>query len=660
MKKMAYALVLLALLTAMFSAAAEEVKIDVDLSLESGFYAEETVLEITCDSNDVTIYYTMDGTAPDDTKTLYEGPISLPSTVNKPDLLGKFLDTNKEENRFAPWVDFPSAHVIRAAAVDGDGNVVDTAAGTFFIGIDRAERYGDLPIVNIIMDEKDLFDYDTGIYCLGAAFDEWEAEQEEPYEAWQVVGNFSNTGKEWERAVVADFLMAEGDSFSQNMGLRIKGGVSRSAPQKSLRLIARDEYGKKSVKYPLFPDNINEETGEIQEKYKSVTLRNGGNDRDNTKIRDPFISRLSEGLEVEVAATRPAIGFINGEYWGIYTLTEEFNDNYVQHHYGIDNENVVLIKNGELKDGDEDLGDEDLFWEMFDFILYEDMSDPEIYAQAAEMLDMKSFADQVAVDLYIYNTDGVFYNNNWLMWRVRDTELSDHALADGKWRMMLFDTDLSSDVYGNGGAYSDDNVSEYLQYKSYEEWELGALVLKLMENEEFKKELALSMADVRNIFFNKTRAKALLNEMNEQYSPYMDDTFLRFGPYWVAEWNLKTHYKDKIKSMHNFFDGRYGCFMEIAQKSLGFEAPANVNIKISDASKGSVILNHRDTMAFSETLETKQFPNYPFTVTAVPKDGAKFVGWEVNNEKYATVADPAALTTEVTFNSSFAITAVFE
>lgn len=660
MKKAALWMLLLALCLLAPGAMAEEEKIDVDLSLESGFYADVMELEITCNADDVTLFYTTDGTAPDDTAIPYEGPISLSSTVNKPDLLAKNLDTNKEETRFVPWVDFPSAHVIRAAAVDGDGQVVDTAAGTFFIGIDRAEHYGDLPIINLIMDEKDLFDYDTGIYVLGATHDEWDSQQEEPYEAWQAEGNYSNRGREWERPVAVDFLMPEGESFSQNMGVRIKGGTSRTAPQKSLRLIARDEYGKKSVKYPLFPDNLNEETGEIQDKYKSITLRNGGNDRDNTKIRDPFISRLSEGLELEVAATRPVIGFINGEYWGIYTLTEEFNDNYLQHHYGIDNENVVLIKNGELKDGDEDLGDEDLFWEMFDFILYEDMSDPEMYAQAAEMLDMKSFADQVAVDLYIYNTDGVFYNNNWLMWCVRDTELSDHALADGKWRMMLFDTDLSSDVYGNGGAYSEDNVSEYLQYKNYEEWELGALVLKLLENEEFKKELALSMADVRNMFFNKTRTKALLNEMNEQYSPYMDDTFLRFGPYWVAEWNLKTHYKEKIKSMRNFFDGRYGCFMEIAQRSMGFDAPANVNIKISDSEKGSVILNHRDTMAFSETLETKQFPNYPFTVTAVPKEGATFVCWEVNNDRYATIADPTALTTEVTFNSSFAITAVFE
>ncbi len=644
-------------LLAFTCAAAEE--IDVDLSLESGFLPDATEVEITCNSNDVTIYYTMDGTAPTADSRLYEGPIALSSTVNKPDLLSKNLETNLEENRFVPWVDFPSAHVIRAAAIDAEGNVVDTAAGTFFVGYDRAETFGDLPVVSLIMDEKDLFDYETGIYVLGATHEEWNEEQEEPYEAWQAVGNYSNTGKEWERPVVVDFLMAEGESFSQNMGVRIKGGTSRTAPQKSLRLIARDEYGKKSIKYPLFADNVNEETGEIQDKYKAVTLRNGGNDRDNTKIRDPFISRLSEGMEMEVASTRPVVGYINGEYWGVYTLTEEFNDNYIQHHYGIDNENVILIKNGELKDGDEEGIDEDLFWEMFDFILYEDMSDPKIYAQACEMLDMKSFADYVAIALYIHNEDGIFQNNNWMMWRVRDTEASDHPLADGKWRMMLFDTDYSSDVYGDGRGYSNDTLSDPLFYAEYDEMHMGALVKQLMKNEDFRRELLLSMSDVRNLYFTTDRTKALLKDMTAQYSPYMDQTFLRFGPYWVAEWSLDNHYSGKLKILGTYFEGRYSRFPDIAAKAFGLETPANVNLKVSDGEKGSVIMNNRDDKAFNQTVETKLFTEYPITLTAVPRDGATFKGWESNN-KNTVFSDPTALTTQVTITDSCAITAVFE
>ena len=658
MKRLFIFSLFLALFTLAFACGAAAEEIDVNLSLESGFYAEELQLEITCNSNDVTLYYTTDGSLPDESDRLYEGPIHLTSTINKPDTLNKILDTNTEENKFEPWKDFPSAHVIRAAAILPDGTVADTAAGTFFIGFDRQETFGDLAVVSLMMEYDDLFDYDTGIYVLGATFEEWDAEQEEPYEAWETQGNFSNRGMEWERPVVADFIL-EDESFSQNMGVRIKGGVSRSAPQKSLRLIARDEYGKKNIKKALYPDNICEETGEVLDRYKSVTLRNGGNDRDNTKIRDPYITLLAEGLEMETAAVQPAVGFINGEYWGVYTLTEEFNDNYFQHHYGLDNENVMIMKNNELKDGDEEGIDEDLYWEMFDFILYEDMADPALYAQAGDMLDLKSFADYVAVALYIANEDGIFQNNNWMMWRVRDTEASDHPLSDGKWRMILFDTDYSSDVYGDGGSYSADNISDPLFWAEYDEMHLAALVKSLMNSEEFVQQLLLSMGDVRNLYFTKTRAKALLKEMTAQYQPYMDDTFLRFGPYWVAEWSLKNHYKDKLKGLDTFFQGRYDRFLDIAANAFELETPVNVNLKLSDGEKGSVILNGRDDKAFSQTLETKQFSEFSFTLTAVPKDGATFKGWESNNGK-TVFSDPAALTTQVTVEDSCAITAVFE
>lgn len=649
---------LLLCLFLMATGASAEEKLDVDLSLESGFYMESLQLEITCSVPGTAIYYTTDGSLPGVTDQLYTGPISLGFTTNLPDSLTRINNTNVEEDLFTPWSEFPNAHVIRAAAVDADGNVLDTAAGTFFVGYNRANLFGDLPVISLMVEKDDFFSDETGIYVLGDTYEAWNAQQDEPYEAWQVEGNFSNRGREWERPVAVDFLMPDGDSFSQNMGVRIKGGTSRTAAQKSLRLIAREEYGKKNVKYPLFPDNICEEDGKVLEKYKSITLRNGGNDRDNAKIRDPYISRLAEGLEMETAGNRPVIAFINGQYWGLYTLNEEYTDNYIQYHYGIDNANVIIMKNGELKEGDEEGIDEDLFWDMYFFIEENDITDPEVYAQASEMLDMKSFADYVAVALYIINEDGIFQDNNWMLWRVRDPELSDHPYADGKWRMMLFDTDYSSDVYGNGQSYSNDNLSYELLEAEYDDFTLGDLVRMLMENETFRTEVIYSLSDVRNLYFTKARCKELLNTMKAAYEPYVNETFLRFGPTWVAKWSLEHHYANNLKVMDTFFQGRYEKFPEIVSRAFDLELPANVNIKISG--RGSVILNDRDDKAFRTTLETKAFLEYPLYLTAVPDEGATFVGWQVSNEKYATVADPSALSTEVSFTGSFAVTAVFE
>ncbi len=635
-----------------FSEEAEE--IDVDLSLESGFYPQPTTLEITCNSNDVSLYYTTNGTAPDSNAIPYEGPIKLVNTYSLPDTLTRITETNTEAY-FAPEKDFPSAHVIRAAAVLPDGTVIDTAAGTFFVGYDRQELYGDLPVISLIMDADDLFDYNTGIYVLGATFDEWNAEQEEPYEAWETQGNFSNRGREWERPVVVDFLMPDGESFSQNMGVRIKGGVSRSAPQKSLRLIAREEYGKKNLKYPIFPDNICEEDGTVLEKYKSITLRNGGNDRDVAKIRDPYISRLSDGLELETAGNRPVIGFINGEYWGLYTLNEEYNDNYIQYHYGIDNNNVITMKNNEVEDGEED--DEDLYWEMFDFILENDMADADLYAEACELLDTKSFADYVAVALYIANQDGIFQDNNWQMWRVREPGVDASPLADGKWRMMLFDTDYSSNIYDNY-YFNQNSIQELLLGNEYDEYSLAKLAQLLLDNEDYRREFILSLCDVRNLFFDKQRAMNLLNEMTDQYFDQCNETFRRFGPDWVVRWNMDTHLEGKLNGIRYFFDGRYDMFLNHVQEA--FELSDSVVITPScDPQKGCIYVNGRP-LPLTEEKNLRYFTEYPITLTASPAEGATFVGWQVSNESGVTLSDATALTCEFTFDTSFAVTAIFE
>ncbi|MBQ8202112.1 MAG: CotH kinase family protein [Clostridia bacterium] len=656
MKKLirwAVAVLLLCLLSCCTTALAG--RADLTFSLKSGFYEYPMPLEITCDVKGAKIYYTTDGSIPDETDQLYEGVLTLLWTTDKADPLSQITGVTTSED-FIPMGDFPSAHVIRAVAVMPEGTRSEVVSGTFFIGYKRAELYGDLPVISLLMEPDHLFDKEVGIYVLGKTYEDWAAEQTEAYESWQAVGNYSNRGKEWERPVSVTYLPAEGDGFTQDMGVRIKGGASRGSGQKSLRLIARDDYGEKNIKFELYPDNIREYDGKILKKYKSVTLRNGGNDCDFGKIRDPYIQRLATGLRFETAANRPVIAFINGEFWGIYTLNEEYNDNYIENHYDINNDNVVTIKNNSVEDGEDE--DSSLYWDMFNYITGNDMSDPTNYEKACEMLDMGSYADYLALMLYIYNEDGLFQSNNWQMWRVRQPGEDDSPYADGKWRMMVFDTDYSSGIYSDGKNFSTDNLTGTLFGEEVDDWHPARLVRSLLSSDAFRQELIVAMCDVRNQYFSNSRTTALLEEMTGWYLPYAPDTFRRFGPMWVAQWNPENHFRNQLKSIGTFFEGRYSRFQDIVRKVFQLSNPATVTIKCSDESKGSIYLNGR-TLPITTTLRTKYFPEYPISVTAVPAEGAVFVGWEVSS-RYGVIADPAALTTTVNFTRSFTLTAVFE
>ncbi|MGN0795288.1 MAG: CotH kinase family protein [Aristaeellaceae bacterium] len=646
-------LVLLLLCLSAFGAAALAERGKITFSLASGFYEYPMPLEITCDVSGARIYYTTDGSIPDETDTLYDGTITLLWTTEKDDPMSHRTGITLGDT-YVPQMDFPSAHIIRAVAIMPEGTRSPVVSGTYFIGYNRQELYGDTALVFLAIDPSHLFDYDTGIYVTGRVYDEWVKDQTEAFESWQGTANYTQRGDAWERPVTVTFLPAEGEGFTQDMGVRIKGGASRGGNQKSLRLIARADYGEKNVKYELFPGNLKESDGKAVKKYKSFTLRNGGNDCDFGKIRDPFIQRLAEGMRFDTAANLPVIAFINGEYWGLYTLNEEYSDNYIDYHYGINNDNVVTVKVGEIDDGEEE--DIALFDEMLNYIAYSDMSDPEKYAKACEMLDMGSFADYCALQLYIGNQDGPFQNNNWQMWRVRVPGEDDSPYADGKWRMMLYDTDFSSGIYNNGATFGEDNITPVLTTTDYKWRHPGLLFNSLIQSEEFLGEFVSAACDIRNLYFSKARAGALLDEMTDRYLPYQADTLLRFGPQWVT-WNPTNHFSTHLKNIRTYFSGRYDRFLDILKQPFELSNPVTLTLKIEG--EGTILINSREETPIEKTTSVKYFPEFGITVTAVPAEGRRFAGWTVSSS-YGQVEDASAETTVFTFTRTVKLTAVFE
>jgi len=621
-------------------------------SAGSGFYDEPLTLKMTCDSKKAVIYYTLDGSVPDESSLKYEGSLTLGPSNQRADALMRIGGTNSAEE-YIPANDFPTAHVVRAVAITSRGVRSEVVSGTYFVGYNRQKLYGDTPIVCLVTEKDNLFDHKTGIYVLGEIYDNWAPQQSEPFEDWAAQGNFTQHGKEWERPVSVTLLAADGSTFTQDMGMRIKGGASRGYHQKSIRLIAREEYGDKNVNFAIYPDNVREADGGIVDKYKSFTLRSGANDLLFAKIRDPFITNLSVGLRFETAQNMPCIAFINGEYWGVYTLNEEYTDKYIQYHYGIDDNNVIMIKCSELDEGEE--ADYNLFLEMYDFVAWEDMADPAVYAQACEMLDMGSFADYCAVQFFVVNEDGPFHNNNWQMWRVRNPEPRTHAFADGKWRMMLYDTDYSSGVYVNGGNAELDNISGVLYGDSYEEYNPALMFQNLMLSEEFRLEFIRACCDVNNLYFNAKRSAAMLKEMRAQYEPYVPDSLLRFGPQWVT-WNPKGHYKSNLDNLNRFFQNRADRFLDVVKIALDLEEPIAITVKIKG--KGQVYINGRP-IPVANNSRIEVFADCGLTITAVPDNGATFTGWSTS-QKTAELADPQAETTQLSFSRMFTLTANFK
>lgn len=330
-------------------------------NLASGFYNEKSIkLKINSSDPKATIYYTLDGSIPTTNSTIYKRPIVLKNRSNEDNVLSAITGVSPNRN-YVPKVRVKKGNVIRAIAKLSDGTLTNVISGTYFVGLNRKKLTNNLPVVSIITEPDGLFNYENGIYVLGKAYDEWLSEDPENInkDDFQVKGNYSNKGKKSEVPATIQYFPSKKNKigFTQDLGMRIMGKASRSQIQKSFRLTCREEYGSKNLKYDLIPGNMRSDGKGPLNKYKSFNIRNGGNDFDYTKIRDILFQGLVKERPYETQQSDLTIAFLNGEYWGIYSIQEDYSDHYIANNFDIDKDNVVILKrigNGyQLEAGDE-------------------------------------------------------------------------------------------------------------------------------------------------------------------------------------------------------------------------------------------------------------------------------------------------------------------
>lgn len=520
-------------------------------SCSSGFYGQEFDLEINAVEGGGEIRYTLDGSIPDKNSPLYEEKIHISERHEKSSYLPYLENIGPESMKYVPEKEFDRATVVRAAVFNKEGISGPVVTNTYFTGLNQNEDYNGLAVVSLVTDPYNLFDYEKGIYVSGKSFDEWiKTEEAKAAEDWEYEGNYSQRGREWERPVYMQIFEPDsGISMEQNLGIRIMGKASRTYNQKSFRIYAREEYGEKNVNYPLIPGTVKENgSGEKMDKFRTFLLRNGGNDCDYVKLRDPFIQRIVKGKAVTTQESRPAVVFINGEYWGVYVIEEDYSDNFIQNNFDIDNKDVIMIKTGELEEGTDD--DFKLYEELNDLIT-SDLSDKGNYDKLCEAVDIQSFADYFSIVIYTANEDCMAVNdNNWRVWRSRT--VTDVPYQDGKWRFMLYDTEFSLGLYKEG---------ETSRLNSFEEACDSKWFGSLMKSESFRDLFAASLRDTAERF-KPDCSFTILDELAAQFKPVMPDSYSRFGPNWLLQYApreqaLLKYYDDGIAQIKKFLKERY-------------------------------------------------------------------------------------------------------
>src|ERR1041385_6387149 len=193
------------------------------------------------------------------------------------------------------------------------------------------------------------------------------------------------------------------------------------------------------------------------------------------------------------------------------------------------------------------------FLDMVNYIGNTNMSLQSNYDSVTQMIDIKNFADYFITETYICNIDWLgTYTNNIKYWRTNNPV--------GKWRYMLWETDLSlgflpwydgSDTTNMLGRAINPTVSNP-----------HSIMLKsLLNNTGFRNYFVDRYCDAMNTIFRPYKFIAKSEDLHDEMLPEMSRQLLRWGnqspmPGMIGRSNDVPSWEYEIDSMQLFMNNR--------------------------------------------------------------------------------------------------------
>lgn len=589
-------------------------------SCAGGFYDEGFTLTITAQPG-TEIYYTTDGSVPTRKSNRYTAPIFVDNPTAQPNRYRSISNVVTADGTYRPTENVDKAFVLRAAAIDGRGNVSQTTTATYFVGLNQ---YKDTAVVALTADPEVLFG-DDGIYVLGLHYERWQ-EYMLPvlrlrhmisYQSMRVlrklhigndnlyhhlqydydpvnfnpVPNFWLRGRASERE--ANFEFYNGDSrLNQKVGIRIQGGEhSRNISLKRFTIRAREEYaGSDYFDAPIF--------SEI--RSHSLVLNPGDN--------NALVPRLAAGRATAVQQSMKTVYFLNGEFWRECYLLDFFSEEYLGEYYGISPQRIQMVKVGtprRLKEQTIRILDE-----LQSLTAGLDTTSDTGYETLCRQVDIQSFADFAAINFYVGNCD-FGDSKNYILWR---TFLPDAAeKADDRWHFGLYDLDLM--IYpGDPEKMDTPAVNPYLESMYSEPLKDHFLFSACMENAAFRQQYALTLMDLINTNFSINSVASAMEPLGLDIETHAQGFYLKRAPYAI----------------------------EYTADFLGI--PNAVGTLTLNVDGGREIRLNTLELYLNGSWQGQYYTAYPVTLTA---QGEGFDHWEITVGGVTTQIDDSCITVEI-------------
>ena len=571
----------------------------------AGFYDEP--FDLTLEGyRTYKLYYTTDGSIPDENSIPYIEPIHIEDATAQPNKLS--VRTDITINSATPPSEFvKKATIIRAIAIDQDGNRSIVVSNTYFVGFQNYDNYKNVPVLSIITDPYDLFDERDGIYVLGKTFQEWvtDDERDKSLDTYLIPTNYRMHGKEWEIPVLIQWFDEKNSlGLSQNAGLRIHGERTRENEKKSFNIYARERYGKSSFEFDFIPGSA--------EKDKLVVRANLG--------VDSIIHALLAETGIQTSPYTPCLTFLNGEFWGLYEIREKLDEKDIASFYGLSSTDIIIIKNNELEYGtevEETVASEAraVYTELISFLSEFDLSDPEttyeeVFSAIDNVIDIDNYVTYMAALTYLKNAD---YRNDFTLWRT--SYVGGSMYEDGRWRWIFQDLDNT--------CRASESATDIISLLPDD-----ILFTTLWKIPEFRKAFLTRLMDLANVELSPEYVEEFITPILTYYNPYLYETNLRFS-------NNETSKKPgtkQISELMNFFNNRRAVLINQFRISLGLIEGTSTTM-LSDIPQGmDLTINGHPAHIYGDSWEGVYFKGCEITFVAGEIPGYSFSGWYENDK----------------------------
>ncbi|MBV6443753.1 MAG: T9SS C-terminal target domain-containing protein [Haliscomenobacteraceae bacterium CHB4] len=541
----------------------------VKFSLRGGLFSGPVGVVLSCTTYNATIHYTTDGTEP-----------TVQSPVYPNSILILYATTVLRARAFAPGLE-PSP----------------MQTHTYFIDLNHK-----FPVVSLVFDPAAFFDSLTGIYA-----------------------NYSQ-----DLNAVANIEFFENDldtaAFNQLVEIEIQGTGSASLPQKSLEIKAKNSLGSEYIPYAIFPDLPYEE-------YKRFVLRNGGQDWCVMQFRDEFAtSLLSDRSDLGsilqspallLQAWRPAVVYLNGQYWGIHNVRERMNRFYVRHHFDWEEDAFDMIENY----NDVSSGDAVAWFQFFDYLWQTEdgFENDAVFDVLKQKIDYQNFLDYCIFNIYLENED--WPGNNLLRFR--------HRSEEGKWRWMTYDLDFTFGLYQSNGGWNTGDPSPNALARLLDDTSMmwpnpdwaTLLFRRCWQNVAFRRDFANRLADMLNTAFLPQRVCARLDEFRDLYQPEITRHFERW---WSG--NYDDVWLQNIEKTRYFaFQRPAFARQEIIQNMTEAYDSVRLTVDVFPPGGGRVAVSTVRPNGTQFPWTGNYFKGVPVPVKATANPGYTFTGWSENS-----------------------------